>query len=160
LDDNDDDLVLVEAAIRTAVIPFDLRQFNNIRGVTDYLKGDGIFADRTDHPFPAVFLLDYKLNGTTACECLPALRSIPRCQDLTVVILTGSDYHGHIHRSYKAGADHLFVKPLNSSELMLILKALHHCATLSPACFASLQALQHYRFHYEPGAKGPSASAA
>jgi len=160
LDDCDDDLVLVEAAIRTAAIPFDLRQFNNIRDATDYLKGEGIFADRTDHPFPTVFLLDYKLNGTTACQCLPAIRSLPRCRDLIVVILTGSDYHSHIRRSYKSGADHLFTKPVSCSELTLILKELHYCATLSPACYATLQALQHYRFHYETGSEGPSASAA
>jgi hypothetical protein len=46
VDEKEDDIVLVEIALRYAAIPFRLRQFDNIAAATAYLKGEGSFADR------------------------------------------------------------------------------------------------------------------
>ena len=135
---------MLATAIRLAAIPFDLRQFDSLAAAIAYLKGEGAFADRSAHPFPAVVLLDCTLRRE-AHEPLPPLRSIPGCQTLTLVILTGSDYPRHIIRSYQSGADHFLVKPLDHSDLSLILRTLHDCVTSSPACFSALQDLEHYR---------------
>ena len=70
MEDDPDDIVLAEIAIRLAAIPFRLRHFPNIAAATAYLKGEGGFADRAVHPLPSAVLLDYHLAQDSYHEYL------------------------------------------------------------------------------------------
>lgn len=152
LDDNRDDIVLIEAAIRMAAIPFSLRTFATIRAATAYLNGEGSFADRTIHPFPQLALLDYQLRGVTVAEVLPALKKLPGCSNLPFVIFSGSESADRLKNSYQAGADHFLLKPSGLHRLELIVKTLYDCATSIPPCYLALRALPEYQPFLLPAA--------
>jgi len=89
VEDNADDILLAEIAIRQAAIPFRLRQFANIAPATPYLKGEGGFADRAVQPLPSAVLLDHQLAGCTAADALPELKKLPGCHALPWIIFSG-----------------------------------------------------------------------
>ena len=56
----------------------------------DYLAGNGPFADRTQHPLPALVLLDLNLPKKSGFEVLSWVRQQPQFSSLPVVIYTSS----------------------------------------------------------------------
>ncbi|MEY2429154.1 MAG: hypothetical protein QOJ40_2039 [Verrucomicrobiota bacterium] len=145
VDDNRDDIVLMEAAVRMAEIPFSLRTFTTITAATAYLTGQGDFADRTIHPFPKLVLLDYHLGGITSTEALPELRKLPECGALPFVIFSGSESGDGLNGSEQAGSEHFLVKPSGLHRLEFIVKALYDCANSTPPCCLALRALPEYQ---------------
>lgn len=99
VDDNADDLVLLQAAIRMAAIPFRLRQFATVAAASAYLKGDGSFADRDLCPLPIAVLLDHNLTGFTGADALPEIRKLPGCSTLPLIIFSGSESPLNVRQS-------------------------------------------------------------
>jgi CheY-like chemotaxis protein len=56
----------------------------------DYLAGNGPFADRDQHPLPALVLLDLNLPKKSGFEVLKWIRQQPQFSSLPVVIYTSS----------------------------------------------------------------------
>ena len=56
----------------------------------DYLAGNGPFADRDQHPLPALVLLDLNLPKKSGFEVLNWIRAQPQFYSLPVVIYTSS----------------------------------------------------------------------
>ena len=160
VDDNADDLVLLQAAIRMAAIPFRLRQFATVAAASAYLKGDGSFADRDLCPLPIAVLLDHNLTGFTGADALPEIRKLPGCSTLPLIIFSGSESPLNVRQCYEAGADHFISKTSNLERLQLILKTLYGCAASSPPCYLALRALTEYQPFLIPVAKAPSVSSA
>jgi CheY-like chemotaxis protein len=145
VDDNRDDIVLMEAAIRMAAIPFSLRTFATIPAATAYLKGEGDFADRAIHPFPKLALIDYHLGSRTVAEVLPELRKLPGCASLPFVIFSGSESADRLNDSYQAGADCFLLKPSGLQRLEFIVKALYDCVASRPPSLHALRELPEYQ---------------
>ena len=145
VDDAEDDIMLLNAALQRGAIPFRLKQFTSIAPAIAYLRGEGSFNDRELHPLPSAVLLDHHLCGFTGAEALTELRKLPGCSRLPFVILSGSESPEHLRESYEAGADHFILKPSGQGRLELVLKTLYECATARPPCFTAFQALAEYR---------------
>ncbi len=56
----------------------------------DYLAGNGPFADRSQHPLPALVLLDLNLPKKSGFDVLSWIRQQPQLSSLPVVIYTSS----------------------------------------------------------------------
>jgi CheY-like chemotaxis protein len=56
----------------------------------DYLAGNGPFADRSQHPLPALVLLDLNLPKKSGFDVLSWIRQQPQFSSLPVVIYTSS----------------------------------------------------------------------
>lgn len=145
VDDDADDLVLLQAAIRMAAIPFRLRQFATIAAAIAYLKEDGSFADRDLCPLPIAVLLDHNLTGFTGADALSEIRKLPGCSTLPFIIFSGSESPLNVRQSYEAGADHFISKTSDLGRLQHILKTLYGCATSRPRCYLAFQALAEYK---------------
>jgi CheY-like chemotaxis protein len=158
VDDNADDLVLLQAAIRMAAIPFRLRQFATVAAAIVYLRGHESFADRDLCPLPIAVLLDHELSGFAGADALPEIRKLPGCSTLPFVIFSGSESPLAVRQSYEAGADHFITKTSDLGRLELILKTLYGCATSNPRCYLALRALTEYQPFLIPVAKAPSSS--
>jgi response regulator RpfG family c-di-GMP phosphodiesterase len=159
VDDGRDDVVLIEAAIRMAAIPFSLRAFATISAAAAHLKGEGSFADRSSHPFPDLALFDYHLAGGTAAEALPELRKLPGCSSVPFIVFSGSESAERILNSYQAGADHFLLKPSGLQRLELIVKTLYDCATSTPPCYLALCELPEYQSLLIPASEDLQAAA-
>ncbi|QGM47163.1 response regulator [Methylocystis heyeri] len=69
---------------------------------------------------PGVILLDLDLPGFDPIEFLRALRGDGRLENLPVIVMTDSTAPAVHEKASKAGADQVFVKPTDTTELLRI----------------------------------------
>jgi len=86
----------------------------------EYLKGEGAFSNRTEHPLPTMLLLDLKMPGLNGFDVLEWLRLQPGLRRLLVVVFTGSEEQQDINRSFELGANSYIIKPVGFDKLQEI----------------------------------------
>lgn len=89
-----------------------------------YLRGDGKYADRQQHPLPFMLLLDLKLPRLSGHEVLQWLRGQPLLKRLPVVVLTSSRQPADINLAYELGANSYLVKPVVFEEFSALMQQL------------------------------------
>ena len=96
---------------------------NALQG-TEYLLGQGAFADRIAHPFPHLVLLDLRMPIMDGFEFLSWVRSQPGLKALAIVVLTDSINPQDLSRAYQLGATSFLVKPSDMADLAEPIKAM------------------------------------
>src|SRR6187431_1853619 len=105
-EDNVNDLMLLKMSLtRGNSIPGEFHFVRDGQEVISYLRGEGEFSDRFKYPFPDIIVLDVKMPQVTGFEALMWLRTHPPCQDLPVVMLSGSGLPEDVVRAYRMGAN-------------------------------------------------------
>src|SRR2546423_5772052 len=116
-DDPNDALLVRKAAQKTlSGIPFLV--VSNGQEAIQYLKGEGVYADRARFPFPDIVLLDLKMPVMNGFEVLRWVRSQPKLKRLPVIILTGSVHENDTKTAYEEGANSYLVKPGSFNDLV------------------------------------------
>ena len=110
-EDWEPDVMMVQRAFGMAGMRNPLQVVRDGEEAVSYLAGLGQFADRTQHPFPDMLLLDLKLPRMDGFEVLRWVRSQPGGDKLPVVVLTSSQEVYHVHRAYALGANSFLLKP-------------------------------------------------
>ena|ERR1035437_9750950 len=117
-EDNPLDVELVRRAFREA------KALNPVHAVGDgdeaiqYLAGEGKYADRAAHPFPALFLLDLKMPVKDGLEVLQWLHEHPDITSrLPVVVLSPTELPTETQMAFSMDIQACIVKPLNYSTL-------------------------------------------
>lgn len=90
--------------------------------VIKYLRGEGPYADRVEHPFPDLVLLDLKMPLVSGVEVLEWLGREHECPELPVIMLSGSALSADVERAYRLGVKTYFTKPHSVSELSDLLR--------------------------------------
>jgi len=111
VEDDEDDAFLLTRALRTAQIENPLHVVTDGEQAVAYLKGEGRFADRTQHPLPGLVLLDLKLPRISGFEVLQWIQNEPALPQLVVVVLSSSGEKRDINMAYRFGARSYLVKP-------------------------------------------------
>jgi CheY-like chemotaxis protein len=125
VEDDEDDVTLLRRAFQRAAIANPLHVVGNGEAARHYLAGEGAYANRTQHPLPALMLLDLKLPRLSGFEVLAWLRTQPGLKRLVTVILTSSPQPADIARAYDLGANSYLVKPGNPHDLVALVHTLH-----------------------------------
>jgi two-component system response regulator len=81
----------------------------------DYIFGTGPYAGR-GVAYPTITLLDLKLPKIDGLEVLRRLREDPRTRHNPVVMLTSSDEHEDLIRSYSLGVNSYIRKPVEFAQ--------------------------------------------
>ena len=123
-DDDPDDVLLLRRAFRKANLPVSLRVVTDGEAAIAYLAGDGPYADRDDHPLPALLLLDLKMPRKSGFEVLEWIRSQPGLRRLRIVVLTSSRHSSDIDRAHELGANSYVVKPIVFDDLVAMAQRL------------------------------------
>jgi CheY-like chemotaxis protein len=123
VDDNEDDVFLMERAIKDAGIKNPMFVVDDGAKAIDYLSGSGAFSDRDKFPLPAVVFLDLKLPYKSGHEVLEWIRQQPELSTLVVVVLTSSNQPSDIRRCYSLGANSYLVKPPTPDQLVDLAKS-------------------------------------
>ena len=117
-EDNPLDVELVRRAVR------ENNALNPVHAVGDgdqaiqYLAGEGQYADRAVHPFPALFLLDLKMPVKDGLEVLRWLHDHPDIPGkLPVVVLSSAELPTETQMAYAMDIQACIVKPLSYAEL-------------------------------------------
>jgi CheY-like chemotaxis protein len=123
VDDLESDRRLLEIAVLRATGLRVLGLLESGEETIAYLGGTGKFADRTQHPFPDLLVLNLIMPRITGFDILAWLRGRPRT-NLKVVVISGSLEAGTKARALEAGADYFCEKPMEFSGWTHIAKTL------------------------------------
>lgn len=117
-EDNPNDVLLVRRALEDTKTLNPLQVVGNGEEAIQYLAGEGQYADRAAHPFPALFLLDLKMpvmDGLGVLRWLHQHPDIPR--RLPVVVLSSTELPNETQIAYAMDIQACIVKPLGYPEL-------------------------------------------
>ena len=121
-EDDPNDVFLLRRAFQKAGVYNAVVVAHNGQEAIDYLNGDGPYRDRSDHPFPALMLLDLKMPLVDGFDVLAWLSQHPPKHRLPVVVLSSSNQEKDIERAQQMGANDYCVKPQQFEELVEIVK--------------------------------------
>lgn len=120
-DDDQNDAILLEKAIRANDIQNPLRFVRDGHEAIDYLEGSGKYSDRGKYPFPRVIISDLKMPRLSGLEFLEWLRKHPRCFVLPMILMSGSGLPADVERAYRLGVNSYFQKPASFQELVSVI---------------------------------------
>lgn len=123
-EDEDSDAMILRLAFKRARMTQPLVIVRDGQEAVDYLTGQGVYADRSAHPIPALLLLDLKMPRMNGIEVLTWLGTRLEFKDLPAVVLSSSPDQSDIQRAMAAGAREYFVKPHGFNELIGIIEGL------------------------------------
>jgi CheY-like chemotaxis protein len=126
VDDDDNDVLLLKHAIRSAQLSFNVQTVNNPESASAYLDGEGPYADRKCFPLPSLVLLDLKMPRMHGLEVLAWIRKHPLLKRMVVIVLTASNQLSEINRAYELGANSYLVKPVELSQLVEMVRGIGH----------------------------------
>ena len=91
-----------------------------------YLKGEGLYHDRSQYPYPGLVLLDLKMPKMDGYEVLEWLKEHPEHAAVPIVVLSGVvDMAGQVTRAYQLGALSFLPKPVQQQDIQSILSLLN-----------------------------------
>ena len=132
-EDNEDDLWLMQRALKKAHLPHPPVVVRDGAETIAYLAGHGKYADRTQYPFPFVLLLDLKMPVKDGFDVLEWWRAQPHRKHLTIIVLTSSVRRIDIERAYALGATSYLCKPSELDDLSeMIERILEYWAIVQP----------------------------
>ena len=123
-EDNPDDALLIQLALRKVGAPFTLHTVEDGAAAIAYLKGEGDYADRQSHPLPTLVLLDIKIPRYSGLEVLEWIRAQGRFAALPVIMLTSSRNYEDVRRAYELRVNAYLVKAVEYEELQDTIRAL------------------------------------
>jgi CheY-like chemotaxis protein len=116
VEDNPDDVVLTERALKKSHILNKLVVARDGAEALEYIFGTGNYSGRDMSKMPEVILLDLKLPKIDGLEVLKKIRADMRTKLLPVVILTSSKEENDLINGYSLGANSYIRKPVNFNQ--------------------------------------------
>jgi two-component system response regulator len=110
VEDSEEDLILFGRACDAAGLPAVFHPAKDGSQAVAYLKGEGKFSDRQQHPLPDLIVLDINLPGMDGIDFLRWLRQESGFS-LPVLVFTVSGSAEDKERALAEGAAGYFVKP-------------------------------------------------
>jgi CheY-like chemotaxis protein len=126
VEDEDSDVFLMRLAFEKAHIEVPLHAVKDGEVALDYLRGTGDFANREEHPFPGLVLLDLNIPRIHGFKVLEWIRGQPEFAALPVVVYTSSDQPRDVHTARQLGANGYAVKPASIEGIAEKVKELIH----------------------------------
>ena len=124
VEDDPNDALLVAKAFQKTLGGIPLQVVPNGQEAVNYLKGEGRYANRAEHPFPDIVLLDLKMPLMNGFDVLRWIRQQPKLRRLPVIVLTGSVHDSDARLAYEIGANSYVIKPTDFNRLMETMKVL------------------------------------
>jgi CheY-like chemotaxis protein len=136
VDDDEDDCLLVEAALYEADLKCNFYCVKDGLDVLDYLNRRGLYQDPDRSPRPDIILLDLNLPSMNGREVLRKLKSDVHFRSIPIIILTTSSDDEDISFCYDAGANTYIIKEPSFAGLLAAIKVVKEywleTATLPP----------------------------
>jgi two-component system response regulator len=113
VEDNPSDVELTLHSLKTSSLSNRIEVVRDGAQALDFIFCNGSYAHRNIENGPKVVLLDLKLPKVDGLEVLQRIKSDPRTQAISVVVLTSSREERDIVESYKLGVNSYIVKPVD-----------------------------------------------
>lgn len=118
VDDDPDTIKLIRLSLLKAGFGNKVLEAHDGQEASEYLLGEGNFANRLQYPLPQVVLLDLKMPRMGGLEFLRWLRQWPPGKFLPVIVMTTSVLETDLTEAYDAGANSYLIKGVDSHELI------------------------------------------
>src|SRR5690348_10522652 len=99
VEDNADDVAFVHLAFRKIGMERLLMTVSNGAQAISYLRGDGLYGNRTKFPIPVWLLLNLWLPQVDGFEVLKWVRTRSNLRRLPITVFTGFDYPQDVTRA-------------------------------------------------------------
>lgn len=126
VDDDPNDRFFLKRAFEKLNVGYRIHPLSGGHEAVEFIKGEGIYADRKAYPFPTFVLTDLKMPDGDGFEVLSYLKQHPELIIVPVVMLSGSDDPDDVRQAYLLGASSFIVKPPALEELQGIVQKLHY----------------------------------
>ncbi len=117
VEDDPDDAFFLARAFSKAQPVCAVRRVAKGEEALEYLGGAGRYADRAEHPFPDLVVLDLKLPGLSGFEVLAWARAQEKLKELPIVVLSGSWLDEDRKKAEASGASGYLVKSCLYSDI-------------------------------------------
>jgi CheY-like chemotaxis protein len=124
VEDEPDDVLFMGRAFTKAGLVDWLRAVGDGRDAIDYLEGRGGYADRGQHPVPALVLLDLNLPVVSGFEVLKWLSGRPELKEVPVVVFSSSAREEDKVKARELGARGFIEKPSSTAGLNAVVEGL------------------------------------
>jgi CheY-like chemotaxis protein len=124
VEDDPNDVLLVRRAFRRSHPNIQLQVVTDGEQAVEYLSGQGIYANRAEHPLPALVLLDLKLPRKSGLEVLGWIRSQASLRRLRVVMFTSSKRTDDVDTAADLGANAYMVKAVDFNDFTTMIETL------------------------------------
>ena len=121
VDDDDSLPILLERAIKRCGVPIELHSVRDGEEAVHYLVRDHASE------LPSLILLDLKMPRMNGFEVLKWKQTQPQLDGLRVVVWSSSDLEADRKLALHLGASSYFVKPMDTSGFVDLLKVLEVC---------------------------------
>jgi CheY-like chemotaxis protein len=111
VEDEPGDVILMQIAFERAGLAKAFQSVPDGKHAMSYLAGENSYADRVQHPFPSVLLLDLNLPVVSGFAVLEWMRKRPDLRELPVVVFSSSMLPEDKARSREMGAKDFIEKP-------------------------------------------------
>jgi DNA-binding response OmpR family regulator len=119
VEDESNDVALFALALQRARANVILRAVSDGSLARDYLEGIGVYADRSQWPFPDLILLDLKLPGFDGIDFL-SWRRATSFSEVPLIVLTGARDKKLLERALALGGLMAITKPCAFKDLVTI----------------------------------------
>ena len=113
VEDSPEDLELTLRSLRKANVGNHIAIARDGVEALDFIFCQGSHAHRAIEDTPRLVMLDLKLPKIDGLEVLQRIKSDERTRNIPVVVLTSSNEHSDLIRSYNLGVNSYIVKPVN-----------------------------------------------
>ena len=125
-DDDPDDCLMIREAFRECRLDTPLYFVHDGEMLLDYLRRTPPYQDAQQHPWPGLILLDLNMPRMDGREALQAIKQDPKLRSIPVVIFSTSSSADDILHSYQMGSNAFISKPSSFSNLVSVIRSLHH----------------------------------
>jgi CheY-like chemotaxis protein len=91
VEDREDDAILLKLALKAAGFVNPIHVAHDGEEATEYISGEGDYADRENAPLPSVILLDIMMPKIDGYEFLTWLRAQPAGKNIPVIVLDSEE---------------------------------------------------------------------
>jgi len=116
VEDSDEDVFLFRRAVQKTGRDIALQTVRSAMEAQQYLRGEGPFSNRAEHPLPTVIFSDLNLHGLDGLAFLEWLRAEPLVRMLPCIIYSGSINPSDVQAAYSSGVTSFVVKPASFGE--------------------------------------------
>lgn len=120
VEDNPDDYALAQYHLKKLKLRNPVYRAHTAEEMLAYLRGEGIYRDRTQFPLPAVIVMDMRLPGSTGLEAQALLKSTLKFRKIPIVAISSSERTGALKSAVDLGADGYLLKPFNGMQFCRI----------------------------------------
>lgn len=123
VEDSGDDALLFELALKQAGVVNPIITLPSSEEALTYLVGDSSYDNRASHPLPSIICIDLKLRGRDGLHLLACLNTMPQCDQILVVVLSGYHELKEVKAAYALGSDSFLSKPIHPKDVENLIRA-------------------------------------